>query len=128
MNQVDFRSETLRRFAAWKLQANPSLPFLEPVADLPPKSAAEVARRAMAAGFAAACFGAPTEKVGSSLQNFHLLGALSPEEQSLLMGPTASDDQKHFHGWLIESIHFIAADRLFKRPFFFPATPRARQN
>jgi hypothetical protein len=105
----ELRAETLRRFTAWRLRANEHLPFVESLADLQPKSSALVAARAIAAGYLAAfCFGAPAEKVRADLERFSLWQHLSAEEQFLLSNPEASDQNKGFHGWLIEAIQFMA--------------------
>ena len=68
MNPSELRTETLRRFGAWRLNPNEHLPLVESLVDLQPKSASQVAARAIAAGYVAAfCFGAPAEKVRKDL-------------------------------------------------------------
>ena len=109
MNPSELRTETLRRFGAWRLNPNEHLPLVESLVDLQPKSASQVAARAIAAGYVAAfCFGAPAEKVRKDLERFALWEHLSSEEQALLTNPDGSDQAKAFHSWLIEAIQFMA--------------------
>jgi ribosomal protein L25 (general stress protein Ctc) len=109
MSPSEIRTETLRRFDGWKLAPNEHLPLLESLQDLKPKSSAQVAARAVVAGYlAAVCFGAPQEKVRLDLERFSLWQHLSTEEQTLVSSPAASEQSKAFHRWLIESIHFMA--------------------
>ncbi|MFM9835939.1 MAG: DUF4272 domain-containing protein [Methylophilaceae bacterium] len=91
------------------MSENEHLPLIESLADLQPKSSMQVAARAIAAGYVAAfCFGAPAEKVRKDLEHFALWQHLSEEEQALISNPKVTDQSKAFHGWLIESIHFMA--------------------
>ncbi|HSD37291.1 MAG TPA: DUF4272 domain-containing protein [Rhodocyclaceae bacterium] len=109
MNPFELRTETLRRFAAWRLKPYEHLPLVESLTDLQPKSASQVAARAIAAGYVAAfCFGAPAEKVRKDLERLALWEHLSSEEQVLLTNPDAGDEAKAFHSWLIEAIQFMA--------------------
>lgn len=109
MSPSALRSETLRRFAAWRLAPNPSLPLVESLAELRPKSPSQVAARATAAGYVAAvCFGAPADKVRKDLDRFALWDHLSAEEQALIVNPEVSAQSTSFHSWLIESIQFMA--------------------
>lgn len=109
MDPIQLRSVTLRRFAEWQLIPNLHLPLLEPVADLQPKSASEIASRAITAIYAAkASFGAPRDRVKKDLHRFGLWIHLSADEQSFIEDEHASAESTHFHGWLIESIQFIA--------------------
>lgn len=99
----------MRRFAAWQLVPNESLPLLETVAELRPKSSAEVAARAVSAGYvAAACFGAPTTQLRKDLERFGLWEHLTPDEQGYLNEPNPTDQSVALHSWLIESIQFLA--------------------
>ncbi|MFC7519043.1 DUF4272 domain-containing protein [Herbaspirillum sp. GCM10030257] len=109
MEPINLREVTFRRFASWRLKANENLPFVESLDDLRPKSGAEVAARAIAAGYLAAfCFSAPAEKVRNDLSRFALWEQLTIDEQSLLSNQDASDQSKAFHSWLVESIQFMA--------------------
>ncbi|MBS7807069.1 DUF4272 domain-containing protein [Variovorax sp. PCZ-1] len=109
MNPSDIRAETIRRFANWQIKANENLPLIESLTDLQPKSSAQVAARATAAGYLAAfCFGAPAEKVHKDIMCFQLWEHLSAEEQSLLSNPDADGQSKASHGWLVEAIQFMA--------------------
>ena len=108
MNPSDLRAETLNRFSTWGLNANVNLPLLESVADLQPKSASDVAARVVAAGYVAAlCFGAPAEKIRSSLDRFALWTHLSSDEQDFVSIATLSAQSTGFHSWLIESVQFM---------------------
>lgn len=103
------RAETKRRFATWQLAPNEHLPLLESLSDLRPKSSAAVATRAVATGYVAAvCFGAPASKVSKDLKQFGLWQYLTPDEQALLTETNPSSQSLAFHGWLIESIQFLA--------------------
>jgi hypothetical protein len=109
MSPSELRTETLRRFTAWRLKPNEHLPLVESLADLQPKLSSQVAARATAAGYLAAfCFGVPAEKVRKDLERFALWQHLSAEEQALITNPDASDQSKAFHSWLIEAIQFMA--------------------
>lgn len=109
MDPIQLRSETLRRFAEWQLMPNQHLPLLERAADLQPKSASEVASRAIAAIYTAkASFGAPRSKVRAGLDRFTLWPYLTADEQSFIYDPNPSAESTHVHGWLIEAIQFIA--------------------
>jgi hypothetical protein len=106
MDPSAYRSQTLDRFSDWRLAPNLHLPLLESMAERRPKTAAEVASRAVAAGHvAAACFGAPASKVLSTLERSGLLPFISPEESAFLADP--DEQSAAFHGWLIESIQFL---------------------
>jgi hypothetical protein len=90
MSPSELRTETLRRFTAWRLKPNEHLPLVESLADLKPKSSSQVAARATAAGYLAAfCFGVPAEKVRKDLERFALWQHLSAEEQALMTNPDA---------------------------------------
>ncbi|WP_253284539.1 DUF4272 domain-containing protein, partial [Arcanobacterium phocae] len=103
------RAETNRRFASWHLVPNEHLPLLESLSDLQPKSSAAVAARAVSAGYVAAvCFGASAPRVSKDLKQFGLWQFLTPDEQDLLTETNPSCQSLAFHGWLIESIQFLA--------------------
>jgi hypothetical protein len=109
MDPIQLRSVTLRRFADWQLNPNQDLPLLEAAADLQPKSAAEVASRAIAAVYAAAAsFGAPRDRIRGDLHRFAVWNHLSADERSFINDKNPSAEITHFHGWLIESIQFFA--------------------
>lgn len=102
------RAETIRRFARWGLVPNEHLPVLESLADLSLKSAEAVAARAVIAGYiAAVCFGAPGSKVRKDLEQLDLWRHVTAEEQELFAA-SPSIESLAFHGWLIESIQFLA--------------------
>jgi len=109
MEPILLRAETERRFAAWHLMPNEHLPLLESLPALRPKSPVEVAARAVSACYVAAfCFGTPAPKVSESLKQFGLWQYLTTAEQELLIDPSPDSQSLAFHGWLIESIQFLA--------------------
>jgi hypothetical protein len=78
-------------------------------ASLRPKTAKEVARRAIAASnIAALCFGAPPKKVEAELHRIGLWSALTKREQALFSAEGLNDASKGYNSWLAESIQVMA--------------------
>lgn len=108
MTPTQLRENTLHRCAEWNVPVNPTLPLIEAESALTPRAAAEVAGRAIAAGYVAAlCFGGPPAPIRRHLEQFDLWRFVSVKEQSLF-APDAPMQAKSYYAWLIESIQFFA--------------------
>jgi hypothetical protein len=102
------RKKTLSRFRDWNLNPNLSLPLIESVSDLRPKSANQVARRIIAASnIAALCFGVPVEKIKENLYGAEVWTELTDDEKNLFadgVSPLARSKGR----WIAESVQFMA--------------------
>jgi len=85
------------------------LPAIEQIDEVEPKSATEIARRALVLSyFIGLAFGAPTVALVEKIKRYDLWSSVSPLEAKLLSAQSISDEQKAEISWLCESIQALA--------------------
>ena len=85
------------------------LPAIEQIEEVEPKSATEIARRALVLSyFIGLAFGAPADTLVEKIKRYDLWSSVSPLEAKLLSSEGISDAQKAEISWLCESIQALA--------------------
>ena len=92
-----------------KVQVNPTLPLIEDVDALRPKSAQVVAKRLCAMGYIIrAAYGMPVQEVNEWIEKLELRDTLGSKERAILASEALTEQQKIDFGWLAEGAQVLA--------------------
>ena len=101
--QIKADSEAILR--SWEAEVNPSLPYVEDLSEVRPRSAEDVASRICALAYVVECgFGAPADQAVRNLKVFGLWSSLSQSERDLLQAESLDKQQLVNWTWLVEAI------------------------
>ena len=109
MELAEIKRENDAFLRSRKVRVNSSLPLIEDVGELRPKSAQVVAKRLCAMGYIIrSAYGMPLDEVNEWIDKLELRDTLSSEERAILASKALTKQQKFDFGCLAEGAQILA--------------------